>query len=67
MQRELKSEFIAEIFSFSGQLQQRDVLSLKKKTQETKITLRHLLPGIYVVRMIDTKPGKKWSEQLVVR
>ncbi len=63
----VSGEFIAEIISFDGQLQQRDLLPLKKKTQETKITLRHFHPGIYVVRMIDTKSGKKWSEQLVVR
>ncbi len=63
----LSGEFIAEILLFSGQLLQHDVLPLKKKTQETKIILRHLLPGINVVRMIDTKSGKKWSKQLVVR
>lgn len=62
----LSGEFIAEVLSFSGQLLQRDLLHLKKKTKETLITLHHLLPGVYVIRVIDTKSGKRWSEQLVV-
>jgi hypothetical protein len=59
--------YIIQLFSLSGQMIKQEIINIEKGMGATSFAIPAIMPGTYVVTLLNKKTGKKYSEKLIVQ